>query len=160
MNRESKLKECFSFIDLTSLNSTDTDEKIIQLVQKVNNFKSLFPEIDNVAAICVHPNFASIVKSNLRADDVKIAVVGGGFPASQTFLDVKLLECKYAVSHGADEVDIVIALNKFLAGDLESTALDIKEIKKLIGDKHLKVILETGVLNDVESIKLASRIAI
>ena len=92
-------------------------------------------------------------------EGVKVAVVAGGFPNSQTFLEVKLQECRMAVEQGADEVDIVLSLGKFLAGDLEVAANEIREIMKWIGDSDLKVILESGALGGAENIAKASHLA-
>lgn len=151
--------QCLSFIDLTSLNTTDTVAKISVMTDKVNSFKTTFPNYPQVAAMCVYPNFAATVKSNLKDSNVSIAVVGGVFPSSQSFLEVKILECKMAVEQGADEVDIVLSLNNFLSDHNELAAKEISEIKKAIGDAHLKVILESGSLKEPELIYKASVMA-
>ncbi len=130
------------------------------LVEKVNNFNTAFPKYPSVAAMCVYPNFTKLLKSNLKAKNVKIAVVAGAFPSSQSFKEVKMAECKMAVENGADEVDIVLALNKFLDKRYEETKSEIRDIKAVIGDKHLKVILETGVLKEEHLIDYAAEIAI
>src|SRR5574344_962417 len=157
-NNRDVLSACLGLIDLTSLNSTDTKEKIEKMVDKVNSFSDNWNKYSNVAAICVYPNFASAVKQKLTAKGVKIAVVGGVFPSSQSFLSVKTEECRIAVEQGADEVDIVLALSHFLAGDMEEASKEIREIKKACGDAHLKVILETGALT-IEQIEFASMLA-
>jgi deoxyribose-phosphate aldolase len=156
---ESNLKDCLGYMDLTSLNSSDTPEKIANLTHKVNNFNDVYKGYPTPASICVYPNLGEIVRKNLTAKGVNVTVVGGVFPNSQSFLDVKILECKTAVERGADEVDIVLALNSFLAGDYDKAANEIREIKKAIGDKHLKVILETGALGSAEKIAAASFLA-
>lgn len=150
---------CLGCMDLTTLNSTDTRSRVVSFTEKVNRFGESFPEYPYPAAICVYPNWGGTVKENLKADGVKVAVVAGSFPSSQTFLQVKLMECRMAVEQGADEVDIVLALNSFMDGDYEGAAEEIREIKKAMGEKHLKVILETGALKDEELIAKASRLA-
>ena len=85
-NTTEVLRKIYSCIDLTTLNTTDTKEDIWNFTDKVNSFEGSNPEIDNVAAICVFPNFVKTVRESLTAD-VKIASVCGGFPSSQTFLD-------------------------------------------------------------------------
>jgi deoxyribose-phosphate aldolase len=150
---------CLGCMDLTTLNTTDTHKRIVSFAQKVNRFNESFPDYPRPAAICVYPNWGRTVKENLAVEGVKVAVVAGGFPNSQTFLEVKLQECRMAVEQGADEVDIVLSLGKFLAGDLEGAANEIREIKKAIGDRHLKVILETGALGGAENIEKASHLA-
>lgn len=151
--------KCLSLIDLTSLNSTDTVEKITDMTDKVNSFKTTFPKYKQVAAICVYPNFAATVKGNLKDQEVKIAVVGGVFPSSQSFLEVKVAECKMAVEQGANEVDIVLSLNHFFSNQDELAADEISKIKKAIGTAHLKVILESGSIKEPEKIYKAAMLA-
>ncbi|HNW49084.1 MAG TPA: deoxyribose-phosphate aldolase [Bacteroidales bacterium] len=158
-NRPEILAACIGHMDLTSLNSTDTKSKIEKMVEKVNNFPVNYPKYPSVAAICVYPNFAEVVKTNLNSQDVNVAVVGGVFPSSQSFLEVKIQECRIAVEKGADEVDIVLSLSHFLEGEYELAAKEISSIKKAIAPAHLKVILETGALSTPEAIEKASVLA-
>ncbi len=153
------LKNIFGLIDLTSLNSTDTLAKITGMTQKVNKFKSSFSDMPDVAAICVYPALVPTVKEYLNVPGVNIASVAGGFPASQTFLDVKLVESSAAVLSGADEIDVVISIGTFLSGNYQTVFEEIKEIKNTIEAAHLKVILESGVLEDPQKIWDASIIA-
>jgi deoxyribose-phosphate aldolase len=157
---EKVLGECMGMIDLTSLNTNDTDEKILEMVEKVNSFRDNFPAIPGVAAVCVYPSFASLVKKAKRDDSVNIAVVGGVFPSSQSFQEVKQMECRLAVEQGADEVDIVLSLRDFIGGDRGRAADEITAIKRVLGESHLKVILETGLLNSRDDIYDASMLAL
>ncbi len=159
-NNPKVLKDCFSFIDLTSLNTNDTPAKILDMVNRVNEFPSHYPDFNEVAAICVYPNFAALVKENLKREGIKIAVVAGVFPNSQSFTEVKVLESKLAVQSGADEVDIVLSLNNFLGNNREVASSEISKIKEAIGEAHLKVILESGMLSSEELIKEASELSI
>ena len=115
-NTEEVKKLLFNCIDLTTLNSTDSDESVMHFTEKVNEFDNEFPDMKNVAAICVYPNFADIVKNTLQVDGINIACVSGGFPSSQTFIEVKVAETALAIADGADEIDIVISIGKFLSG--------------------------------------------
>jgi deoxyribose-phosphate aldolase len=153
------LMKILSVIDLTSLNTSDNKSHIIHLTGKVNSFPSKFIGIPNVAAICVYPNFVSVVEEKLTAKNVKIAAVAGAFPTSQTFRSIKVAECKMAVDAGADEIDIVIPVGAFLGNDFASVADEIREIKESIGEKQLKVIVESGLLNNHEQIFKASMIS-
>ena len=146
-------------IDLTSLNTTDYKSNIIRLTGTVNSFQGRFSNIPNVAAICVYPNFVPVVKEKLTAKNVKIAAVGASFPTSQTFRSIKIAECKMAVDSGADEIDIVIPVGAFLGKDYAFVAEEIREIKEAIGDRQLKVIVESGLLGDYEQIFRATMIA-
>ena len=158
-NTRENLATCLGIMDLTTLNTTDTPAKVSSLAQKVNNFKSQFPEYPTPASICIYPNLGKYVRESLTAPDVNITVVAAVFPNAQSFIEVKTLECKMAVEQGADEVDIVLALNSFLTEDYHKAADEIKAIKAVIGDKHLKVILETGALATPEKIAAASFLA-
>ena len=127
---------------------------------KVNEFDEHYPDIENVAAICVYPNFAKIVSQSLEVEKVGIACVSGGFPSSQTFQEIKVAETALALHDGATEIDIVLSVGKFLSGDYESVCDEIQELKSVCGEKHLKVILETGALKTSENIKKASILSI
>ncbi|WP_301914949.1 deoxyribose-phosphate aldolase [Phocaeicola coprophilus] len=149
-------KFLFHCIDLTTLKCTDSEQSVMRFTEKVNEFDDKYPDLDNVAAICVYPNMAEIVNDTLEADHVNIACVSGGFPSSQTFTEVKVAETAMALHAGADEIDIVIPVGKFLEGDYEGMCDEIEELKEVCGDKHLKVILETGALKTASNIKKAS----
>ena len=163
---EQVYKECFSMMDLTTLKTDDTPASVAKLAEKVNAFQQAYPEWPLPASVCVYPNFAATEKDT-RKCDFNITVVSACFPSSQSFLEVKLRECELAVEQGADEVDIVLALNAFLAGDYEAAAEEIRQVRACIdavaekqGRKvHLKVILETGLLRKPEAIAEASFLA-
>ena len=155
-HKEEVLKFLFHCIDLTTLNTTDSDESVMRFTQKVNRFEETYPDLKNVAAICVYPCFAEIVKDTLEVEEVKIACVSAGFPSSQTFTEVKIAETSLAIMDGADEIDIVLSVGKFLVGDYENVCDEIEELKATCKEHHLKVILETGALQTAENIKKAS----
>lgn len=155
-NNKEVYKKLYSLIDLTTLNTTDSKESVWKFTESVNDFEGARPDMDNVAAICVFPNFAETVKEALTAENVKIACVAAGFPSSQTMLEVKIAETALAVSDGAEEIDIVLNLGYFLSENYEELSEEIQEIKHACRDARLKVILETGALKTAESIKKAS----
>lgn len=153
------LKACLSMTDLTSLKPTDTYTGITRLVNKVNDFQKRFPEYPLPASICVYPNFAGTVKQALSVQGVHTTVVSGCFPASQSFLEVKVLESRMAIENGADEIDIVLALSSFLDHDLHRCETEIKTIREVASGRILKVILETGALADEDKIREAAFLA-
>lgn len=155
-NTEEVKKFLFNCIDLTTLSTNDSDESVMHFTEKVNQFDNEFPDLKNVAAICVYPNFAAIVKNTLEVEGINIACVAAGFPSSQTFTEIKVAETALAIADGADEIDIVLSVGKFLSGNYEDLCDEIEEIKEVCKDKHLKVILETGALSSAEKIKKAS----
>ena len=152
-------KLLFNCIDLTTLKTEDNEESILKFTERVNELDNEHPDLKNVAAICVYPNFAKIVSQSLEVESVNVACVSGGFPSSQTFTEVKVAETALALADGATEIDIVIPVGKFLSGDYEGMCDEIEEIKSICGDRHLKVILETGALKSVDNIWKASILA-
>ena len=163
---EQVYKDCFSMMDLTTLKTDDTPASVAKLVGKVNAFNETYPQWPLPASVCVYSNFARTVAQE-RKCDFNITVVSACFPSSQSFLEVKLKECEMAVEQGADEVDIVLSLNKFLAEDYEGAAEEIRQVRSCIDavarkqgrQVHLKVILETGLLRTPERIAQASFLA-
>ena len=161
------LKECFSIMDLTTLSPKDTPASVKKLVEKVNSFAVDHPDWPLPASVCVYPNFASVVWKTRKNPAVHVTTVAGCFPSSQSFIEVKLAEIERAVREGADEIDIVLALNAFLAGDYTAAGEEIRLSRDCI-DKVaaelgrpvvLKVILETGLLMTPELIADASFLA-
>ncbi len=134
MNEE-VYKFLFNTIDLTTLKTTDSAGSVAEFVERVNAFDAEYPMLKNVAAICVYPNFAQVVRAVLEVDNVDIACVSGAFPTAQSFLETKIAETALAVEAGADE---------------------IAEQKAACRDARLKVILETGALKTAEDIRAAS----
>ena len=151
-------KQCLHSIDLTTLNGEDTTEKVEKMAQAVNEFEEHFPEIPNVAAMCVYPALVQTAADTLT-EPIGIAAVAAGFPASQTFVEIKVAESAMAVAAGATEIDIVISIGKFLEGNYQEVYDEISEVKAAIQDAHLKVILETGALKTAENIYKASILA-
>ena len=157
-NNVAVYKQCLNQIDLTSLNGTDTQAEIISMVEKVNNFKTVFPHLPNVGAICVYPALVPIVREHLT-ENIGIASVAAGFPASQTFIEVKVAETAMAVMEGATEIDVVISIGKFLEGNYQEVYEELSELKATCRNAHLKVILETGALQTASNIKKAAILA-
>lgn len=158
-NTEEVKKFLFGSIELTSLKPTDNDASIIKMVEKVNDFDDKYPHLPHVATICVYPNFAATVSESMDVEGVEIACVSGSFPSSQTFIEIKIAETALALKDGATEIDMVLSVGKFLAGDYESVSDEIEEMKATCGEKKLKVILETGCLNTTKNIKKAAILA-
>ncbi len=152
-------KFLFGSIELTSLNSTDSEESILAFTEKVNQFDNTYAEFPHVATICVYPVFAKIVSQTLEVEGVEIACVSGSFPSSQALMEVKIAETALAIKDGATEIDIVMPVGKFLSGDYESVSDDIGELKSVCSTIPMKVILETCCLKTASNIKKASLLA-
>lgn len=146
-------------LDYTSLKVTDSEESILAMTEKINDFYDRNPEIPAFAAVCVYPCFAGTVNSALEIDGISIACVSGGFPSSQTPTEIKMAETAMAVHDGADEIDIVMPVGRFISEDYEYIADEIQELKEVCGDRTLKVILETGALPSLEDVKKAAILA-
>lgn len=161
------LMQCFSMMDLTSLSNKDTDTSISKLLGKVNAFRKEYPQYPLPASVCVYSNFAHIVKQLRPTPELHVTCVSACFPTSQSFLEVKLKECEMAVLGGADEIDIVLALNSFLDCKFDKAREEISEVRRVIDEAAasqnrkvvLKVILETGLLVTPELIAEASFLA-
>lgn len=144
-------------VELTSLHTTDSDVSIMQFTENVNRFDEVYPDLPHVATICVYPCFAEVVNDTLEVDGVHIACVSGAFPSSQAQIEVKVAETALAIKDGANEIDIVMPVGKFLIGAYESMCDDIEELKQTCGEEvAMKVILETGDLVTASNIKKAS----
>ena len=153
------LKKAFSFIDLTFLSCTDNNKDIAKIVSQVNKFSVAYPEMPNIAAICVYPTYIELIHKNLKPENIKLASVVGGFPASQTFLEIKTQEARLAIQRGGDEADMVISVGEFLNQEYQLVFHEIYKIKHAAGDATLKVILETGAIQDYTKIYKASILA-
>lgn len=153
-------KFCLSAVDLTTLTCKDSVESVTDFAKRTVTFGQKYPDIPNVASICVYPAFVETVGVAVDGTPMRITSVGGGFPASQTFLEVKMLEVAMAVENGADEVDIVLNVGKMLTGAYDEAANEVEMIRsEMDEDVVLKVILETGALKTPELIRRASLIS-
>ncbi len=153
-------KLCYSAIDLTSLNGTDSDRSITEFVTKAVRFGIDYPDIPNVASICVDPSFVDVVGLSLGNSGIAITSVGAGFPSSQTFIEVKMLEVAMAVENGADEIDVVITIGEMLDGEYDRMASTLRILRDELGeDTVLKVIIESGALKTPQLIRDASLLA-
>lgn len=146
-------------VELTTLSTADTEEKVLAMVEKVNKFDSEYPDLPHVAAVCAYPCFTKLIADSLEVDGVDITNVTGNFPSSQALLEVKTIETALAIKDGATQIDIVMPVGKFLSGDYEGVCDTIGELKQTCGDVPMKVILETGDLRNARDIKTAAVLA-
>jgi deoxyribose-phosphate aldolase len=149
-----------TMMDLTTLEGKDSEGKVKQLCYKAAHLHDVFPGLPTVAAICVYPTMVATAKKALRGTKINVAAVSTAFPSGQGPMSVKLDDTKFAVENGADEIDMVISRGKFLAGEYNFVFDEIAAIKEACGKAHLKVILETGELETLDNVRLASDIAI
>jgi len=154
------LNFALSIVDLTTLEGSDTNQKVIDLCEKATSYSKLGVGLSDVAAVCVYPTFISIARESLEGSTVKVASVAGGFPAGQTPIFIKRDEVKYAVDQGAEEIDIVISRGKFIQGEYDTVLDELVALRAASEGAHLKVILETGELHSIYNIRKASEIAI
>ena len=152
------LKQLLHSIDNTTLEGRDTDERVIALCDKSKKFCN--ENLKPVAAVCVYPVFVKLVKQQLAGTGIKTASVAGAFPAGQCPIDIKINEIQYAINEGADEIDMVISRGSFLEGNYQKVYDEIAAIRKTCKNVHLKVILETGELETLDNIYIASKMAI
>src|SRR5213076_1505459 len=146
-------------IELTTLEGQDTPGKVRALCAKAKRPDPADPTAPMVAAVCVYPDLAHVAAVELKGSGVHVASVATALASGRTSLEVKLADVKYAVSAGADEVDMVIDRGAFLAGDYQLVFDEIAAVKDACGDAHLKVILETGELVTLDNVRRASWLA-
>ena len=150
-------KMCYSAIDITTLSCYDSVTSVTEFARKTAEFYQKFPHIPNVASICIYPAFVETVGLAVDGTPMKITSVGGGFPAAQTFLEVKALEVAMAIENGADEVDIVLNVGRMLTGEYDEAANEVEVIRsEMDADVVLKVIIESGALKTPDLIRKAS----
>ena len=162
IKRESKLQAldlALRMMDLTTLEGSDSDGKVRQLCNKALRPYTELPNIPSVAAVCVYPNRVALAKNILKNTSISVASVATAFPSGMSSLQIKLDDTEYAVSEGADEIDMVISRGAFLSGEYTRVYDEIAQIKQACGSAHLKVILETGELGSLENIRMASDLA-
>ena len=148
---------CYSAIDLTTLSCNDSVTSVTEFARKAAEFNERFPHIPNVASICIYPSFVETVGLAVDGTPMRITSVAGGFPAAQTFLEVKALEVAMAIENGADEVDIVLNVGKMLKGHYDEAANEVEMIRGEMGEEiTLKVIIESGALKSPDLIRKAS----
>ncbi|MDR2130478.1 MAG: deoxyribose-phosphate aldolase [Odoribacteraceae bacterium] len=142
---------CLACMDYTSLEVTDTAEtltaKIVALREKLK--KNALPE---VAAVCVYPRFAAVTRQQLAGSAIRTTVVGGGFPAAGTFLEVKQHECRRAIEAGAEEVDVVLPAGEVLGKNYQRAYEELLGLREACAGAILKVIIETGELKEIAAI--------
>ncbi len=139
------------YIDHTILKPEVTEQQILQLCQEAKDY--------DFAAVCVNPTWVKLCAEQLTGTDVKVATVVG-FPLGATTPEVKAFETKQAVEHGATEIDMVLNVGALKSRDKVLVKRDIVSVVQAAGNQALvKVILETGLLNDQE-IQEASRISV
>jgi deoxyribose-phosphate aldolase len=153
------LKLALNMIDLTTLEGKDTDGKVKQLCYKAQHLHDAYPGLPTVAAVCVYPSMVKVAKQALGNSGIKVASVSTAFPSGQAPRDVKIRDTKFAVSEGADEIDMVISRGKFHMGEYNFVYDEIAAVKEACGDARLKVILETGELVTYDKVRRASDIA-
>lgn len=153
------MKMILNMIDLTTLEGKDTPGKVKQMCYKAQHLHDNYPDCPTVAAVCVYPSMVKIAKEALGNSNIKVASVSTAFPSGQAPMEVKLMDTRYAVEQGADEIDMVISRGKFLSGDYNFVYDEIAAIKEACGKARLKVILETGELVTLDNVRRASEIA-
>jgi deoxyribose-phosphate aldolase len=152
------LRDIFSFMDFTSLEGSDNQAKIRKLCEKAVSFGE--QGLPYPAAVCIYPPFIAVAKQALKNTPIKVATTAAAFPSGQMPLQLKLEEIRYAISEGADEIDVVISRGTFLGKEYHIVYRELDAMRELAGNQTLKVILETGELGSPENIARASEIAI
>ena len=147
-------------IDLTTLEGADTPGKIAALCSKAMRPDPTDLTVPPVAAVCVYPNLVPHALERLAGSGVKVASVATAFPSGQSPLEIKVEEAARVAEMGAQEIDMVIDRGAFLSGSYAKVYDEVRRVKEVCGDAHLKVILETGELGTYDNVRRASLLAI
>ena len=147
-------------VDLTTLEGADTPGKVRALCAKAARPDPTDPAAPPVAAVCVYPDRVATAVEALQGTPVQIASVATAFPSGRASLATKLIDVGEAVIAGATEIDMVIDRGAVLAGRYLQVFDEIVAVKKMCGAAHLKVILETGELATLDSVRRASWLAL
>lgn len=139
-----EIKEILSKCDHTLLAQTATWEDIKAICDDGIKYET--------ASVCIPPCYVKQA-SEYANGRVQICTVIG-FPNGYNTTAVKEFETKDAIANGADEIDMVINIGELKAGNFDYVENEIRTLKKACGDKILKVIIETCLLNEDEKIKM------
>jgi deoxyribose-phosphate aldolase len=156
------LRLALNMIDLTTLEGKDTEGKVKQMCYKAMHPHLALPDLPSTAAVCVYPTMVKVAKESLKGSKVKVASVSTAFPSGNSTMQIKLLDTKFALDNGADEIDMVISRGEFLKGNYNFVFDEIATIKDLTHkyNARLKVIFETGEISTLDNVRRASDIAI
>lgn len=158
---EEVYKFCLGALDLTTLSGSDSVRSVAEFVKKAVDLPTRYPGLPYVSTICVYPSFVDIVGLGVEGTPIGVTSVAGGFPAAQTFLEVKMLEVAMAVESGADEIDVVMNAGEMLEGDFDRLANDLELLCREAGQEvTFKIIIESGMLRTPEDVYRASMLAI
>jgi deoxyribose-phosphate aldolase len=157
--KQQGIRLAVSMVDLTTLEGADTAGKVRHLCAKAVCPAPTMPEVPSCAAVCVYPSLVGVAHESLAGTGVKAAAVATAFPSGQSSLEVKLRDTEDAVAAGADEIDMVISREAFLAGEDHRVMEEIVRVKEACGDAHLKVIIETAELGSYDHVRHASMIS-
>ncbi|MEY2400847.1 MAG: deoxyribose-phosphate aldolase, partial [Ilumatobacteraceae bacterium] len=160
-NEQQSAARALACLDLTSLNLDDTPERIDALCDRA---LSPAPGIDiHPAAVCIYPSFVAQARARLDGTGIGVAAVAN-FPLGTGTADEVVAEVLQALAGGANEIDVVFPFRAYLAGDHLAAAELVEQVSTIvhadIRPGKLKVILETGVLLDSETIKAAAAVAV
>ncbi len=162
IKRESKLDALMliiRMIDLTTLEGQDTAGKVAQMSAKAIRPDPLDLTIPSTAAVCVYPNMVKYAVQATEETSVNVASVATYFPSGLADTDLKVEETSRVVKDGAHEVDMVIDRGAFLSGEYFKVFDEVRRVKDACGEAHLKVILETGELGNLDNVRRASMLA-
>jgi deoxyribose-phosphate aldolase len=163
IKRESKLFAldlAVRMMDLTTLEGADTPGKVAALSSKAMRPDPSDLTVPPVAAVCVYPNLVPHALERVGDSGVKVASVATAFPSGQSPLEIKVEEAALVAEMGAHEIDMVIDRGAFLSGNYAKVYDEVRRVKEVCGEAHLKVILETGELGTYDNVRRASLLAV
>lgn len=153
------VEAAISLTDLTTLEGTDTPERIRDLCATAVHPDPEDPACPPVAAACVYSDLAGVAAGALAGSEVRVAAVAGSFPSGRAPLPVRVADVEAAVRAGAGEIDLVIDRGAFLDGRLSEVVAQLRVLREAAGRARLKVILETAELGSLAGVRNAAWLA-
>ena len=166
-NQAAWLLRSISLMDLTTLNSNDTDERVRRLCAKARNplradlvaGLGLGETVIRPAAVCVYHPFVATAVTALEGTGIHVAAVSTAFPHGLSPLETRIAEIRASVADGADEIDVVIPRGLVLGAKWQELYDEVAQFREACGEAHLKVILGTGELSTLRNVMLASMVS-
>jgi len=134
----------YSYVDHTLLAATSTWDQIVAICEEAIRYKT--------ASVCIPPSFVKRVNETYGDAIVICTVIG--FPLGYSCFEAKKCEIEKAIQEGVAELDVVINVGDAKAKNFEKITTELTALKKVAGDKILKVIIECCYLDEDEKVAL------
>ena len=139
-------KQLASLINYTNLNNMINESEMREFLEKAKEL--------NFHSVVISPTYIQLAKEILADTDIKIGSVVG-FPLGFEDTESKVAEAGELASKGVDEIEVVINLSHLKDERYDLIENEILQLKQAVGDKLLKVVIESKALEDFEKANAA-----